>query len=71
MSEYDKKYIKWIVLVFVLGILAGQILKALASALLSGVADPLYLTWMLDLITPFLIIMGLFVVLWHYQKNKS
>jgi len=66
MDSIEKRWIKWIVLAIIAGGLSGKIIAIVLDLFLSE-------TWalLINMMMPICIIIGLFIVLFMYQKEKE
>ena len=67
MSEYDKGWIKWILLGAVMGYLIGKCIAVLLELVITNAAVYTFTS----LIAPGFAILGLLIVLYRYNKEKE
>lgn len=67
MSDYDSKWIKWLLLGMVLGYIIGKIILVLLGIVIANVNVYAFL----KLLPPGFAILGLFFVLFIYNREKE
>lgn len=67
MSDYDKKWVKWVVLGTLIGCFIGKVIVTLLQLVVTNAAAYSFI----KLITPGFAIIGLFIVLYFYNREKE